>query len=219
MIRLNINSYLVVIVIIYALLTVIDAGQCHGEDNISKKHLLKQNISPVGKTIIRYYVTSNERSSGDIWLYSTEDRSKKEFLFSFSRDAEVLISPDEKWLVINHTLEIKGAEAILFKKIKDLKYQRVKLLNPMAWALLKKTHKQIPGFGHSYTEALHWSSDSKSLMIELYGYDDKSQKALEPWYCIYDLTTGKMTLDFNRVFNRNTYHPNGKAKGRKLYKY
>ncbi|MBF0487681.1 MAG: hypothetical protein HQK98_05915 [Nitrospirae bacterium] len=43
-------------------------------------------------------------------------------------------------------------------------------------------------------------------------------KALEPWFCVYDVTTRKMTLDFS-VFNRDTYHPDGEARGRELYLY
>ncbi|MBF0458036.1 MAG: hypothetical protein HQK99_09095 [Nitrospirae bacterium] len=53
-------------------------------------------------------------------------------------------------------------------------------------------------------------------MIEIYGHHDEIPVRLEPWYCIYDVTTGKMTLNFNRVFNRDTFHPNGTAKGREL---
>ncbi|MBF0516406.1 MAG: hypothetical protein HQK97_04685 [Nitrospirae bacterium] len=51
-------------------------------------------------------------------------------------------------------------------------------------------------------------------MLRTYGHDDMSPKALEPWFCIYDVTTGEMSLDFNRIFNRDTYHSDGKARGR-----
>ncbi|MEO5359706.1 MAG: hypothetical protein H7843_04585 [Nitrospirota bacterium] len=132
----------------------------------------------------------------------------------------MLISPDENWIVINYRVGSTDTDALLFQKIKGLEYEEVEYLNTKAWNLFRKTHKQykIPEFGHSYTEAVRWSSDSKSILLYIYGHDDDSPKKLEPWFCIYDLTTGKMTLDFNRVFNRDTYHPNGKAKDRTLYK-
>ncbi|MEO5359710.1 MAG: hypothetical protein H7843_04605 [Nitrospirota bacterium] len=133
----------------------------------------------------------------------------------------MLISPDEKWLVINHKLGPSRIDALLFQKLNGLKYKEIKLLNPLAWAIFKKAHKQykLPEFAHTYVEAVLWSSDSKSVMLQVYGHDNNSPQATEPWYCIYDLTTGKMTLDLNRVFNRDTYHPNGEAKGRELYWY
>ncbi|MBF0554183.1 MAG: hypothetical protein HQK96_06430 [Nitrospirae bacterium] len=212
--------YLFVVITFYVLLPVLEIEQCYGEDKTLKNHLIKEYTSPKGNIIVRHYVDGYEICpDGDIWLYSKKNPSKKALLFSYERDADVLISPDEKWLIINYRAGTTDTDALLFKKVKDLEYEEIDYLNDKAWDLFRKTHRQykIPQFGHSYAEAVLWSSDSKSVMIEIYGHDDLSQKNLEPWYCIYDLTTGKMTLDFNRVFNRDTYHPNGRAKGRKLY--
>ncbi|MBF0457737.1 MAG: hypothetical protein HQK99_07565 [Nitrospirae bacterium] len=215
-------SFLCVIITICVLLHVLGVRQCYGEDKALKNHLLKEYLSPEvnGDIIVRHYVDGYDGFSGDIWLYSKKDPSKKTLLFSYERDADVIISPDEKWLIINYRAGTTDTDALLFQKVKGLEYKETKMLNDMAWDLFRKTHKQyqIPQFGHSYAEAVLWSSDSKSVMIQIYGHDDDSLKALEPWYCIYDLTTGKMTLDFN-VLNRDTYHPNREAKGRELYLY
>ncbi|WP_420265504.1 hypothetical protein [Candidatus Magnetominusculus dajiuhuensis] len=222
MIRLTNVSYLCIAISTYVLLNIIGAGQCYGEDKTLKNHLIKEYTSPKGNIIVRHYVDGYEICpDGDIWLYSKKNPSKKALLFSYERDADVLISPDEKWLVINYRAGCNVTDANLYKQIKDLKYEYVTSLNDFAWDLFRVTHKQykIPDFFHNYAEAVLWSSDSKSVMIEIYGHDDISPKKLEPWYCIYDLTTGKMTLDFNRIFNRDTYHPNGEAKGRELFTY
>ncbi|MEO5359707.1 MAG: hypothetical protein H7843_04590 [Nitrospirota bacterium] len=146
---------------------------------------------------------------GDIWLHSAKNPAEKEFLFSFRHYAKVLISPDEKWLVIKHRLGFAMIDAILFKNVDGLKYKEVKYLNHMAWTLFRDTHKQykLNEFIDTYVEAMEWSSDSKSILIQVNRHDENSPKDTEPWYCIYDLTTDKMSLDFKRVFNRNTYQP------------
>ncbi|MCG6552177.1 MAG: hypothetical protein L7F77_07605 [Candidatus Magnetominusculus sp. LBB02] len=215
MIRLSI--LFVSAVTIFVMLNAIGTGQCFGEGSPPKKHLLKEDSSPEGKIIVRHYVDSEDSShSGDIWLYSAKDPSQKALLFSYERDADVLFSPDEKWLVINYRVRADESDALLFKRVNGLKYKETTFLNPLAWRFFKNKHKQytLPAFNNNYVEAVQWSSDSKSLMVQVYGHDNNSPAASEPWYCLYDLTTGKMTLDFNRVFNRDTFHPNGRTKGR-----
>ncbi|MEO5359711.1 MAG: hypothetical protein H7843_04610 [Nitrospirota bacterium] len=144
----------------------------------------------------------------------------KSLLYSYERAADVIFSPDEKWLVINDAYGSNGADAILFKKVKSLKYKAITTLSDLAWDLLRKTNKRhkIPSyFGHNYTFAVFWSADSKAILLETFGHDDDTPKALAPWYCIYDLKTKKMSLDLN-TFNRGTYYPD-RTKARYLYKY
>ncbi|MEO5359404.1 MAG: hypothetical protein H7843_03025 [Nitrospirota bacterium] len=206
-------------IIICLLLNLSNTNQCYGEITEPKKYLKKEYRSPEGNIIVRHYGESIDDNSADIWLYSAKHPSKRAMLYSYDGDANVLFSHNEKWLVLNHRYGSDGTNAILFKKIKGLKYEQITSLNDFVWDLFKKTHKQykIPEFDHSYTYAVFWSSDSKSVMLRTYGHDDLSPTMLDPWFCIYDVTTGKMSLDFNRVFNRDTYHPDGKAKGRELY--
>lgn len=213
--------YLSVIVTICVSLHISGTNQCYGDNNTPMQYLHKKYRSPLGDITVKHFSDEKEWTiNSEVWLYSTKNPAKKSLLYSYERDADVLFSHDEKWLVLNNGYGSDGTEAILFKKVNGLEYKPLKLLTEMAWDLFRKTHKQyqIPQFGHSYAEAVLWSSDSKSVMIQIYGHDDDSLKALEPWYCIYDLTTGKMTLDFN-VLNRDTYHPNRKANGRELYLY
>ncbi|MEO5359705.1 MAG: hypothetical protein H7843_04580 [Nitrospirota bacterium] len=216
---INVTYALVIISIIF-LIYFSKVVKGYGENQKPGKYLLKEYFSLNGNIIIRHHSGYPDYFSGDIWLYSKNNPSKKALLFSYERDADVLISPDEKWLVINYRAGTTDTDALLYKNAKGLEYEVSELLNDKAWDLFRKTHKQykIPDFGHSYAEAVRWSSDSKSILLYIYGHDDLSPKTLEPWFCVYDLTTGKMTLDFNRIFNRDTYHPNGKAKGSKLYK-
>ncbi|MBF0459081.1 MAG: hypothetical protein HQK99_14420 [Nitrospirae bacterium] len=221
--------YLCVMITICGLLHLSVSKQCYGEDIKPKKYLKKEYTSPEGNIIVRHLGGHPKDNSGDIWLYSAKNPSKGEFLCSYEIDADVQFSYDEKWLVLNHNYGSDKTDAILFKKVKGLQYEEVKLLTYFAWELFEKTHKKykvhvfkrykrntIPLYGHSYAKAVRWSSDSKSVLIEIYGHHDETPERLEPWYCIYDVTTGKMTLDFNRVFNRDTFHPNGTAKGREL---
>ncbi|MBF0459124.1 MAG: hypothetical protein HQK99_14635 [Nitrospirae bacterium] len=221
--------YLCGIIAICGLLNASVSKQCYGEDIKPKKYLKKEYTSPEGNIIVRLLGGHPQDNSGDIWLFSAKNPSDRELLYSYERDASVLISPDEKWLVINDRSGTTDTDPLLYKRVKGLKYEEIENLYMKAWELFEKTHKKykthvfkrykrntILLYGHSYAEAVRWSSDSKSVLIEIYGHHDETPERLEPWYCIYDLTTGKMTLDFNRVFNRDTFHLNGEAKGREL---
>ncbi|MBF0319294.1 MAG: hypothetical protein HQL01_05775 [Nitrospirae bacterium] len=188
----------------------------YGINKTPPQYLLKEYKSPSGDIIVKHFTDDdNWTVNSEVWLYSAKNPSKKLWLYSYERDAEVLFSPNEKWLALNHRYGCDGTDAILFKQVKGLKYEPIIGLSDLAWAFFIKTHRKykIPHFDHCYTEAVRWSSDSKSVMLQTYGHDDMSPKKLDPWYCIYDLKTKKMTLDFS-VFNRDTYHPNGEAKGR-----
>ncbi|MBF0459080.1 MAG: hypothetical protein HQK99_14415 [Nitrospirae bacterium] len=197
------------------------------------KYLHEEYKSPLGDIIVKHF--SDDKSDimkSEVWLYSANNPSKKVFLYSYDIYARILFSHDEKWLVLNNMYGSSGKDAILFREVEGLKYEEIENLYDKAWELFEKTHKKykahvfkkykrnlIPFNDHSYAEAVLWSSDSKSVLIEIYGHHDEIPVRLEPWYCIYDVTTGKMTLDFNSVFNRDTFHPNGTAKGRELYIY
>ncbi|MCG6552174.1 MAG: hypothetical protein L7F77_07590, partial [Candidatus Magnetominusculus sp. LBB02] len=190
-------SHLSIVIVFYVLLQLKGIDQCYGGKKLHINHLLEEYSSPTGNIIVRKYISGYEVCpDGEIWLYSKKNPSKKELLFSYERDADALISPDEKWLVINNRAGNNVTDAGLYRQVKGLKYKFATSLNEYAWELFRKTHKRykIPDFFHNYVEAVLWSSDSKSVMITICGNDDISPMKLEPWYCIYDLKKEEMTL-------------------------
>ncbi|MCG6551986.1 MAG: hypothetical protein L7F77_06635 [Candidatus Magnetominusculus sp. LBB02] len=212
--------HIYIIITVYILLNIHSIHQCNGDNNTPMKYLHQEYKSPLGDIIVKHFSDyEKDVMNSEVWLYSVADPSKKAFLYSYLISARIIFSHDEKWLVLNNRYGSDGNEAILFKQVKGLKYELITSLDDLAWDFFKKTNRQykIPIFDHSYTYAVQWSSDSRSVMLKTFGHDDLSPKTLEPWYCIYDVTTGKMSLDLNRVFNRDTYHPDGKATGRELY--
>ncbi|MCG6552175.1 MAG: hypothetical protein L7F77_07595, partial [Candidatus Magnetominusculus sp. LBB02] len=186
-----------VTIAIYIILNLSGANQCYGGNNTPPQYLHKEYESPSGDIIVKHFSDAPEDiTNSEVWLYSAKNPSKKFRLYSYEVDATVIFSDDEKWLVLNHRSGSNEASAILFKKDTGLKYEIIIVLNELAWDLFRKTHKRykIPDFFHSYTKAVLWSSDSKSILLEIYGHDDATPKELEPWYCIYDLKKEEMTL-------------------------
>src|SRR5205085_6208256 len=55
--------------------------------------------SPKGDFTVEYYGGPN--NAKQIWLAPKAAPAQRVWLFSYERDARVLVSPDERWLIIN----------------------------------------------------------------------------------------------------------------------
>src|SRR6202000_3150427 len=123
-----------------------------------------------------------------IWLVSTADPGKRRLLFTHQRDATVLFSNDESWLVINNHNLSNESRLLLYRRKGPLEYEQAADLTDSAWAFFDKQNglKAPNGFDHSYVEALRWADDSPPpLLLCLEGHSDSRNNTSE-WYCLYD---------------------------------
>ena len=140
-----------------------------------------------------------------IWLVSTSDPSVRRLLFTHERDATVLFSDDEDWLVINDHCLSNESRLLLFRRKGALDYAKVADLTEAAWHYFEHQQptKALGGFDHSYVEALRWAeSDPPSLLLSLDGHLDSGHYTSE-WYCLYDVKAGTFNVDF-AAHNRRT---------------
>ena len=168
----------------------------------------KTEVSPSKKIIVSYYRSDNQEGN-QIWLMTGGDKHKKsKLLYEFNRDAEVIFSPDEKWLLINDRAGSNIFEVLLLKRHGAADYREVKdaEVTGKAWALFTRENalpKKTSLF-HSYIEGIRWSADSKAFLLVLWGHTDENHY-LDEWFCVYDLNKFQpsMNLEF---MNRNTVH-------------
>jgi hypothetical protein len=135
----------------------------------------------------------------EIWLVSKADPAQRHLLFKHEREAEVVFSEDEKWLVINDHNLSNESRLLLFTRKASLEYVQVADLTDATWAFFAKQNgRKNPDrpFDHAYVEALRWANDDPpTLLLCLDGHLDHRNFTSE-WYCLYNVQTKAFSIDF-----------------------
>jgi hypothetical protein len=157
---------------------------------------IRTEFSPQADIVVQH---CSRRAGGEqIWLASADDFDKRRLLFDTGRNAGVIFSPDEEWLVVNDHWGSNGSSARLYKKVAPLEYREQLDLTGGAWDFLEQHEKVSPQFDHSYTEALRCIAKPAAIVLELSGHMDKNHH-IEGWLCIYYIDTKKFSTDFDAL--------------------
>jgi hypothetical protein len=174
--------------------------------------LIGTEKSPSRTFQIEYYENTNN-STAQIWTAMNGRPANKSLLFEYG-DPEavtVLVSEDDKWLVLNHRAGSNLTRPILFRKVSGWRFQKVKDINleNVVWsaAATNQGFSAKTGFDHSYSEAVCWLGDSHSLVLRAWGYQS-GEYALDHWFCISSVETKKTTFDLSAL-NKRTFHSVG----------
>jgi len=173
---------------------------------------LKSIDSPEGHVTADFYFRDAD-TKRQIWLrYSTSD-NEPELLYEYERDADLLFSPDERWIVVNDRLGSNVSEVRLFKQIRGLKYAEEEQahVTEKAWRFLA-THyglPKVPEMFHRYSQVIRWAPDSRAFMVVLCGHEDIDQR-VDPWTCVFDLRSFEPSLDLS-LMNRDAVRIGGKT--------
>ena len=164
--------------------------------------------------LIRRTNPDDSEAPREIWLYPLKASARKPILLcGFVRDADVLFSPDENWIAVNDWIGSNVSEIILFKKVTDFRYVRMKDIDPgtTAWILLEKeaSIKGTPSsLTHAYSEVKKWAGSSTSFILALNGRTDENYEITD-WFCTFDLQTMKACLTpKQREKNKGAVHFN-----------
>lgn len=160
-----------------------------------------------------------------IWLVATDDPAKRHLLYTHHRQAGIIFSDDQAWLVINDHCGSAGSSSILYRRKAPPVYELVTDLYVAAWKFFNErnglkepskgksedvqNHDREHGleanpFDHRYMDAICWAgADPPTLLIRLSGYEDGHSRA-GPWFCLYDVRSQKFTTDFDAYNKMNT---------------
>lgn len=152
----------------------------------------KVEFSPDNDILVQTYF--EREGMAQIWLVSSADPGRRQLLFTHYRNANVIFSPDQKWLVINDRYASNESRLLLFKQKSFLNYEQVADITKAAWEFFKKQMKTSVEFDHSYVEALSWAEDEPpTLLLSLRGHSDS--KYTSEWYCFYDVKSKTFSVD------------------------
>jgi hypothetical protein len=139
-----------------------------------------------------------------LWLVSAADPAKRHLLYTHHRQAEVIFSDDDDWLVINDHAGSGYSGVLLYRQKTGLEYERVADLTAPAWKYFNQRNgfKETP-FDHAYASAACWiSADPPILLIGLSGHLSGPAgilKGSRGWYCLYNIRTQSFSTDLDAL--------------------
>ncbi|MGC4014741.1 MAG: hypothetical protein QM755_09535 [Luteolibacter sp.] len=163
--------------------------------------------SPDGRIRVEHYMEKNvDPHSGpehQIWLVDSANPTNRRKLYVHGRQADVIFSPDSRYLVINDHEASNQSSLVIFKRKDGLDYEKADDITTAAWAFFcKKNQCGDTGFDHAYVDALLWL-DEHTLLLDLSGHAD-SRNHTSGWHCLYDLKTKSFSTSFDSGNRENT---------------
>ena len=159
--------------------------------------VVRQVLSPSGKLRIEYM---RDRQSGlrQIALQDTQNAANTAVLAQYKRNAWVVLSPNDDWLVLNTR---DGAEdgAQLYHRVSaaPLKYEVPaelrapgSALQDVVWQTYLDDTQQDPNTDRNQVtiDGLTWEPDSQRVTLSVAPIPGKDDTKLpEPWTCVYDV--------------------------------
>jgi len=163
---------------------------------------IQTDLSPSGTIVADHYFISSDEPR-EIFLRDTAGHSASILLTTYNRNAGVLFSPDEKWLVVNDHAGSNISAIRVFRRTQGLHYKEVpdSPLDEEVWKLFHVRHVPDAELDllHTYTVAMCWGVDSDSLLVEIRAdailLKDKSVVQFGPWRCVYSIEKSAATDD------------------------
>ena len=168
-------------------------------------------------TVIEVYSHPDSKKffgkSFKIVLSSIANPSYKELLLEYDRDATATLSPNGRWIVVNDRPGRGYCEPRLFKQQHGLKFIEVKdaKIQEKAVNLLVRLNTlsrdiRKSMIGDCIVESQTWADDSNSLLLRVSMGRTGEPIWIWNWWCVYDLTTQKTTIDLD-ILNRGSILP------------
>ncbi len=164
-------------------------------------NLIDTELSPLKDILVENYREDDHAGAQypdfrQLWLANPKNSKERVLLFPYQRIAEVYISPDERYLVIDDQAYNRAWHLRVFKREKGLHYCEIKSLHPemTLWNYAAKRErfktKWIDDFIYTF---LGWSKDSKSIQVALDGGGPVGE--LKGWIGNYNIESQKVTFD------------------------
>jgi hypothetical protein len=171
---------------------------------------LADDMSPNG-SIEMLHLYNQQLDRYEIWFVDAND-STNIFLFDSTsfQNAEVIFSPNDKWVAENVEVVSNYRTVCLFKRDKGVDFKEVKgaQIEKRAWSLFAKSNHlaALPMYDHTATFVVSWSEDSETLLVEIEGHIDLKHY-LSPWYCNYNVRSLAASLNPEKAqANSHSFH-------------
>src|SRR5262245_665837 len=181
-------------------------------------HVERQVLSPSGKLRIQY-LRDRQHGIREIALQDANNSANTIILAQYRRNAWVVISPNDDWLVLN-TRDGTDNGAQLYHRVSatPLKYEvpqglqgKGGTLQDLAWQTYLTETRQDPNTDRSRVtiDGIAWDSNSQQITLSVAPIATKNDATLpEPWTCLYDVTRTEIELSAEVAEGRADSAPN-----------
>ncbi len=153
--------------------------------------------SPRGDLRVEYRRSDAETS---IWLIPKADDARRQLLYKSPRDANVLFSPDEKWLLIHNQSASSGGGTQLYRRPRDDSPYEVPAnmecfhapIGDLAWRFYLGKAGLPPDTDRKQIsiDGVRWQPDSSSFVLRVVSAGPGGMDTVPAaWLCRYDLAT------------------------------
>lgn len=168
--------------------------------------------SPSGKINWELKESSSEGEEASLWLtkVGTDGNGVKLCETVGSGSQEVTISPDDYWIAVTDGGGSLGIDIRLFRRTKGLNYKEQEQTIAAELETLALAsggyEEDEPVLDHQYTRVLHWSPDSKFILLRTTGHAGSKYK-ITPFHAIYDVGEKSFSEDLSDL-NAGSAKPN-----------
>src|SRR2546423_1409263 len=162
-------------------------------------HVERQVLSPSGNLRIEY-LRDRQRGIRQISLKDAHNAANTAILAQYKRNAWVVVSPDDQWIVLNNRdgtdsgaqIYHRGSAVPLKYAVPDELRANGSGLQDLVWQSYLEGTQQDPNTERSRVtiDGIAWQPDSHHVSISVAPIASKNDEALpEPWTCTYDVAT------------------------------
>ena len=183
----------------------------------------RQLLSPSGKLRIAY-MRDRQHGLRQITLQDAQNPANATVLAQYNRNAWVVISPDDQWIVLNNRGGAEGGAQLYHRvSVAPLKYEVPPefrgvggALQDIVWQSYLEQTQQDPNTdrGRVTIDGIAWEPDSHRVILSVAPIATKADTALpEPWTCIYDVTSKQVEPPADVAGEPPNGPPNESAEG------
>jgi len=163
--------------------------------------LLHRDASPKKSFWIEHHGTiSADDFRTQVWLVGVHDRNERHILFQpddidARYDPDILISPDEKWLVRTQKRGSDEIYSALYRRRDGLTFKETPGLQDKAWRFLALSLGLAPSRvppHHRYMSCIRWVGPTQFILL-LWG-SNCPDYGLDDWRCVYDVQSGQFSV-------------------------
>ena len=166
--------------------------------------------SPDGDMLVQDYYR-DEKDGGhvvQIWLASVEHPDDAALLFEHRRSADIVFSPNESRVAVNHGGSSTDAVVIVFERVSGVHYKEIvpaDIVREKAFAAFQHSFwkPDTRQFDHLYAECILWSADSSEFLVRLHGHES-GVASLQNYCCIFRVPDQSISFDLS-TFNKHSF--------------
>jgi hypothetical protein len=165
--------------------------------------------SPSGDMLVQEYEHHDPDGTHvvQIWLTSAGHPDDAALLFEHRRAADIVFSPDESRVAVNHHASSTDGVVEVFERASGVHYKKIISADTVREKTLAAFHRSVEDrtgreFDHLYADCVLWAADSSAFLVRLHGHES-GIASLQNYCCVFRIADQGISFDL-ALFDRNS---------------